>query len=111
LNLGHIALSFFDFASVSDGNDNDCVSLDVKDDAPIADAQPRTGSALQPLYVPLPRLRKRHEPGFEPPSHIGGEAEPLARGRCGPNDLHGLYIAYCDIYVNDNIAYSDMQVA
>lgn len=107
LNLGHIVLSFIDFTAMSCGNDHKRVALDVEDNAPVADTQPRAIPAFEPFHVPLPRLRERHELCFEPSSHIGGELEPLTRGRRGPNDLHRRDIAYCDTLVKNNIAYCD----
>ena len=90
-----------------DGNDHERAILDVKDNAPVADTQPRTIPALQPPHVSLSGLREHHELCFEPSSYIGGEVEPLTRGRSGPNNLHRKYIAQCDNYVKPNIALCD----
>ncbi len=107
LNLGHVVLSFIDFTAMPNGDDHKRVALDIEDDAPIADAQPRAVPAFEPLHISLPRLRECHELRFEPSSHIGGELEPLARGCRRPNDLHITDIAYRDNIVKGIIAYRD----
>jgi hypothetical protein len=110
LNLGHVALSFIDFAAMPDSDDDKRVVLDIEDNAPVADPQSRTIPALEPLHVPVPGLRERREPCLKSSSHVDGEPKPLARGRSGPNDLHRSNIAYRDIGVKTSIAHRDGDV-
>ena len=108
LNLSHENLSVVNLAAMPNSDHDKGVSLDVEDDAPVADAKPRSVPALQPLHISLPCLREGREPCLEPSSHIDRETKPLSRGRRCPNDLHRAGIAYSDIIVKDNIAYREM---
>jgi hypothetical protein len=108
LNLAHLFLSFIDFATMADGNNDEPVTLDIEDDAPVAHAQPRAKSALESFHIALSGLRKRDELCLEPSSYIGGETKPLTRCSGGPDDLHESSIAYSDITVKINIAYCDI---
>jgi hypothetical protein len=90
---------------VADGRDNDSSSIDIKDDAPVADSQSRSSTSLEALYVALPGLRERPKPCIEPRSNIGGESEPLTGGRSGKDDLHqDINITFCNINVKTYIA-------
>lgn len=105
LHLGHDGLSVINLSSIPNGCDDNSAALDIEYDAPIADAQPRPGAALEPLHVALSGLGKYREFGLDPPAHIDGKPKPLPRGRAGERDLHLANIAYCDIGVKKNIAY------
>jgi hypothetical protein len=109
LDLIHEGLSIVNLAAMSDSNDNNGISLDIKNDAPVSDAQPRAVLTLQPLHIPLPRLRESCELSLKPSSHVGRKPKPLSRGRRCPNDFHFRYIAFCYILVKQGIAYRDWQ--
>ena len=106
LDLGHRGLSIVDLASMSDGSDDQRLALDVEDHAPVANAQPRSRTALEPLHVSLTGLGKSLQFGFDPSPNVGGKIEPLPRGRAGERDLHKLYIADRDT-VRKHIAECD----
>jgi hypothetical protein len=75
------------------GDDNP-VAFDVEDYTPIAHTQSRSGAALEPLHVTSAGARKFRKLGIDPLTYVGGQVEPLARGRGREDDLHGAYIAY-----------------
>jgi hypothetical protein len=91
-----------------DSGDEDGITLYVKDDAPVTDSQPRTGTSLETLHIALSGLRKRRKLGIEPMAHVRGEAEPLSCGRSSKGDLHSDIITEYDIRVKPGIAYSNI---
>jgi hypothetical protein len=105
LNLGHDGLSVVNLAAMPDGGDYDGIVLDVKDQTPVARTQPHAGTPLETLYFALASLGERQKLGIEPPSHVGGEAEPLTCGRTRKDDLNASSITYCDILVKKDIAH------
>ena|SRR5712671_1492076 len=111
LDLHNVPLSTVDFPAMPNRNDNNRVALTIEDYAPIPHAQPRIVPALEPLDVALPGLRKRLKLGVKSLAHIAGKFEPLARCFRRKSNLHQDNIAYYDIYVNENIALCDSQVA
>ena len=108
LDLIHEDLSVINLSAVSNGNDDQRVSFDIENNAPVADAQSCAIPTLQPLYVALPCLRERRELCLKPSSHVDGETKPLSRGRRCPDDVHHQDIANRNIIVNQNIAYCDI---
>lgn len=104
LHFGHNGLSIVNLATMPDGSYDDGVAFDIEDDAPVADPQPCSGTALEPLHVAVPGLGEDIQLGVDSPANIGGKPEPLPRGRAGKRDLHVAYIANSNILVNDCIA-------
>jgi hypothetical protein len=83
-----INLSIVNLAAVPDGSNDDRVTLDVENDAPVTDPQSHSRPPLETLYVTLPRLRERRKLGIKPLSHVAREMEPLAGGRGRKHNLH-----------------------
>lgn len=104
LHFGHDSLSIVNLTAIPDGGDNDRVIFDVKNDPPVANAQPRSTTAFKPLHIAVPGFGKNCQLGVDSPPHVCGKTEPLPRGRAGERDLHLGYIAKRYILVKYIIA-------
>lgn len=96
LHLGHGDLSIVDFSAVPDSGNHNRIALDIKDDAPVANPQPRARATLQPLHITPPGLRKRLKLRVDAPPHIGRKPKPLPGSCAGERDLHPDDIANSD---------------
>lgn len=104
LHFAHAGLSIINFTTMADGSDDDGIALDIENDAPVANAQPRPATTLEPFHVAVSGFGKNSKLGLDSPAHIGGKAKPLPRDRAGERDLHVACIAESYIFVKHNIA-------
>ena len=107
LDLRHDGLLIVNFASMPHRDNNDRITLLVKDDAPVSNSQPRAGTSFETFDVALTCSREGHKFGIESPTHIGREIEPLACCCGRKRNLHRAYIAKSNICVKWGITLSD----
>ena len=103
----HDRLSIVNLASMPHRDDNNRITLPVKDDAPVSNSRPRAGTSFETFDVALTCSREGHKFGIESLTHVGREIEPLARCCGRKRNLHRLNIAKRNICVKRDIALSD----